>query len=272
MAFPGSLLDFIKYKLIEVPMSSLFVDYDYQRPLQKAHIQNIADNFNPAYPTPLIGNVRPDGRVALMDGQQRFSAYKMKGYADLVQVLVPVVPLSKQGESDVYLALNAKNKAPKAVDNHNAKSVSGDPIAQKINEIVVPLGIHIDSDRKPYHINAKSALEWVIVNCGGLKGRGQVVLRKTLEVLIGAYDVSYKDMTATMIKGVALFIYNVNEKYYDHDILVEVLDEYSASEWTREAKANTQLYKAVYEAVAENYYGKFIETHAYPSSIEEMLG
>lgn len=268
--FPTQLDSLPEYELILIPIENLITDGAYQRPVQPSHVRKIADNFELLKFRPLTGNLRPDGTVALVDGLQRATALQMLGYEGLVPVIIPTRPMTLKEEAIAFLAMNMDNKAVRAVDSFQAQITSGNSHAVQINEVLGPLGLVVDSSRKDMTISAAGSLRLVINECGGINGPGKQILHDTLNGVVAAYGGEFASLSSNMVRGVAAFLFNLNEKYFDVDVLVSLLETKSPSDWLASAQGNQKIHLAFAKVLLESYFETYSDLYMLPSSIEDM--
>lgn len=143
-----------------VPLTNLFVDALYQRPLDEKRVERMADNWNERLAGLLEVSDRQNGKLAVFDGQHRLEALRK-----LKRASAPCLVhrgLDTSGEADLFASLQLQRKNLKPLDRFKAQLVAGSREAKAIQRIVEDEGFAIGkpgSGTTEHCIGAISTLE-----------------------------------------------------------------------------------------------------------------
>lgn len=127
-AIGGLAIDGFNGKLMEVPLAWLFVD-SYQRPPREDLIEKIANNFDDRVVGTLLGSFRGPGRIAVLDGQQRFRGMSIRFRGQEHDIGVPVrvlFGLTYDQEAEIYERFNRDRSNMKPADLFWSQYLRGD--------------------------------------------------------------------------------------------------------------------------------------------------
>lgn len=126
-----------------VDKAKLYVDHTYQRDVQG---QQKVNKIASAWSWPLCGviivNRRADGTWAVIDGQHRVLAALKRDDIPELPCIVFALPGIKE-EAAAFQGANTMKSAMKATDNHRASVVAENPVAQKVNSLLVAHGYSV---------------------------------------------------------------------------------------------------------------------------------
>lgn len=145
-----------RYK--RMPLDTLVVDPTYQRELDEARVENIAENFDPA----LLGTLevsRRNGKSAVFDGQHRLAALRKRGAKDAPCLVHE--GLSVPEEAVLFVNLQTKRKSLRPMDRFKARLVAGEDRAKTINMLARANGYTVTDGGHPRQIGAVAALDRV---------------------------------------------------------------------------------------------------------------
>jgi hypothetical protein len=144
------------YEYAVLPIDSLFVDPSYQREALPAFIRRIMANFDPHLVGVLLASKRPDGRYALIDGQQRWTALKAKRYKTAPCLVYNVEP---HEEAWLFAKFGRERRNLNSWATFRGFLAAGDPHALAIKAAVEDAGLKIGKLRGENTIGAVAALE-----------------------------------------------------------------------------------------------------------------
>jgi hypothetical protein len=125
-----------------VNLNDTTIDPRIQRGEEGPEIAHIIANFNKAALGTFTLSRRPNGELAVLDGQQRRAACRKVGYEEQVQAIVHS-GLSLAEEAQLFLDLNYR-RSVNAWTQFRVARTAGDPLAQAIgvvlDELNIPLG------------------------------------------------------------------------------------------------------------------------------------
>jgi hypothetical protein len=219
---PCEILETPVFRREVVPLAELLID-EYQRE-EKPHAKKILKNFDPAACTSLLIGVRADGKMYLVDGQQRRAALLKKGYTHWKADLF--ASCGKEHEAVIFNRVNGAEKSTKRPDTFeifNAKLVAKDPAALDLVEAVKEGGLVLSlSKRNKYpNVTCIAKLESLYKKPG----------RKAIVAGLRALKRTWiRSDQAMRVHCVAACIRLVSQKNFDEDRFVEKLSPYSMCE------------------------------------------
>lgn len=215
-------------EVINVKVSSLFVDHRYQRGVKKASVKRLVDGWTWKRYLPII--ISPRGgsgvdRYAIIDGQQRFMAAQEIGIEELPAIMI--VAASLELEAELFVGANTGSPVG-AGDRFRAEFLRKDERCIEINATVNGCGFMLNCLREeqtkdPFAIDAVSAIE-SIYDMG--------YLYKTLDVIQKAFGgAPVKDMTtAPFLMGVYLSLRHLERFEVAREDLIKALGRVEVKE------------------------------------------
>lgn len=196
---PGEVpvIDWLDKNLIDI-------DPTYQRGLDEARVQKIADWFAWDSFGAIVVAPAEEGRYHAIDGQHRLEAAKRH---PMVKQL-PAVIITGRGvvaEAETFVKVNGARKNVSPLEMHWAQLAAGDPEAETVKNVCERAGVKLlrypGSNGKygPGETVAIAALRGLIDKRGAMKAR------QTLEMLVAA---QLKPITAVQIKAVELLAFD----------------------------------------------------------------
>jgi hypothetical protein len=146
--------------VMEIEPALLTVDLDVQRPLDSARAAGMAADFNRSALGVIHVSQRPSGLHHIIDGQTRVAAIGMRGESHIPITCVLWEGLSKSDEAAMFRKLN-NTRQVQPLDRFRVRIVEGDPVACKLNEVLIRHGWTIQKSKGPGSFFAVSALEKV---------------------------------------------------------------------------------------------------------------
>lgn len=212
---PAKIMDTAEwpYRFDVLDVSSMIVDYTYQRPLTAFH-KKIAEKFDPALVGTLVVSDRkpgsqytdaegkrrkvgPDGAVAIVDGQTRWGAATVREIEKLPCLVYMEMTVAQ--EASLFARLQKERKGIASFHRFRAAMIAGDKEPLDIASIVRDAGYEVGvSGREPNEITAVAALEAVY-------RRGPEILERTLLILKEAWGDEHLP-AAEHIRGLAYFL------------------------------------------------------------------
>lgn len=202
-----------RYK--RLPVKELVVDERYQRPLDQARVERIAQNFEPA----LFGALdvsRRNGKAAVWDGQHRLAVAKILKL-DAVPCLEHT-DLTPEREAELFVEAQRARRGINQVDRFKARLFHGDEDAHAINMAVEDAGFRIGNNAHregpAFTIRAITSLERVY-------RRGN--LDETLRTLHDLWGGDEKSTDGGLIEGLSQIL-----EGYGHRFDAEVIGRLQA--------------------------------------------
>lgn len=224
--------------LTMVPLDVLHVDMEYQRQLVPRKVKEIARDFSPVSAGVLSVSLRPDGILALMDGQHRVRAAQLREYTEWRAELYEWLPLEE--EARIFSDFNSQRSRPDAHTLFRAQLRAGNREAQEIMEVLQEHGYTlVDSLHGTKGPNAIRAVDILrrIHRQGGKELLGEVlwILRNTW---YGQAEATHQ----RVVGGVYLFIHKFRDRY-DPDKLVGVMTRVGLQKVVVDAVARSLIYR-----------------------------
>lgn len=224
-----------------VAIDLLFVEPGYQRPTLQSFIAWIVEHFEERLVLTLVVSQRPDGRYAILDGQQRWMTLKKLGYTHVPALIYTGLTYEQEAQTFAVLNFERKNMQPWFL--YRALREAKDEAVLAVDEIVEAadfvVGHSIEPDSmigSPHTLLAIYEGDADVVRSGALDG--PEVLRRTLETVAGAWRgsaLSWKQAkTSAMLRGLSRWL-SVNPTV-PADALARVLRMVEPSTLQQQAK------------------------------------
>lgn len=177
-------------ELAWIPLEKLVIDKSYQRTTatraSQKNIEHIRQNFNWASCGALTVAAAADGTYAVIDGQHRMSAAKLR--EDITQMPCLIVgTIAPQGQAVSFSAINSRRVSLNGLAQYHAAVAAGDPDACGLAELLQEAGVEIPrapvlgGKTGPYQTQAVGTLLKML----GKHSRSQIL--RTLAVIPAAY-------------------------------------------------------------------------------------
>lgn len=202
-------------EILMLKPSEVLVDPEVQRTFDPRHAQNLSKGYESA----LFGmghvSVRDDGYY-VMDAQHRSAAAILAGKGDIPVPFRAWRGLTKADEAKLFGDLNAKKKAPNAIDSFRISVAAGNPVACEIVRILKAFGLTYGFAYQDGAVSAVKTLIQVYNGHVGQKASGQTkqfealpqsqLLTRTLTIITDAWGRDRGGLDGIMIKGVAALL------------------------------------------------------------------
>jgi hypothetical protein len=144
-------------ELLMIDKAVLRVDHDYQRRLDPSRIARYAANWSWVSCGTLIVSRREQGRFAIIDGQHRWEAAKLRH--DIRDLPCLAFALDQiRDEAIGFLAANTERKIPSLADQFNALIVAQNPDAIVAERLAKTAGRRIAGGTGPWTISCTAEL------------------------------------------------------------------------------------------------------------------
>ena len=134
-------------RFASVPVALLRVCENYQRPVNKTHVNELANPFDRIYANCIITSYR-DGYFWILDGQHRYNAAKLTGTESMTCIII--TGLTSKEEAKIFKDLNVKQKRPDPYKIFKANVWNGD-----MSDPEVATDMHIKRICDKYNIEVK---------------------------------------------------------------------------------------------------------------------
>lgn len=224
---------------LTLSVADLVVDDTYQRPLSMSWARKIAREFDEKkFGKPLVVR-RPDGKYAIIDGQHRIWALRIKwpNVAVTVKCDVLIDSATVEEQATKFLAHNAEVKKPDTGTILKAMIAEGDPDALTYRDILLEAGYRMKSGggrATPREIHA-----YVFKNTKRLVGSAWAdILRETLSVTFEAWGTTHYPLSSQLLGGISLFLYRFrHHENYDRKRLIRNLQRVTPLDLDRDGKS-----------------------------------
>ena len=223
-----------------VAVERLSVDESYQRdcdnPKSRKLISKIADSFDWALCQPLSVARREGGVLAVIDGQHRLVAAKLRG--DLPHLPCIIVPSeSVEQEANLFAKMNRSRKPLTSVELWRSQLVAGDPVALEAAELIERAGLTV----APY----SNYTAWKPGVFGGLAAvvrgiplRGKPACQMALVAIAEAFEGQVLRFGVSLFHSLLPLYWQLQSDpaRFDPDLMIGTLSACTNQEWYEEAK------------------------------------
>jgi len=194
----------------DVPIKDMFVHYrtepgGYARPLRPWRVNYLVATWDPQALGVLLLSLRPDGRLAIIDGHHRQEAAVKKGYTMLDAQIY--VDLSLEDEARLYRKFGDYLKQT-ALDRYHAGIQEGVPEYLAIQRILQDLELHVPM-APGGAVGAVNAVEALF---SATKLYGPDLVTRTLRLIKQAWGTDPRAYRAQILTGTSMFLV----RYKDH--------------------------------------------------------
>ncbi len=217
---PAPILQWIK-------IDQLVVDTEYQREIGRRGATNviqIAEHFDWSKFAPVIVAPVEGGRFAIVDGQHRTTAAKLRA---IEEVPCQVVQADRAKQAAAYAAVNGNVTKTTAQQLYHARVAASDPEALEISKICSSADVEIlrrnvtQSEMKVGQTQAIGAL----VRCAKFYGRETLIT--ALQCITQTSDGNAGFLRATVIEALCQVLHDVPAWRDAGDALLRAMDKFS---------------------------------------------
>jgi hypothetical protein len=198
-----------------IPVAATFIDTAYQRAMTSM-AERIANDFRSELFGAIIVSRRPDGRYAIIDGQQRTEACRITGRPDVPALIHDA--LTVQQEAAIFVRLQRERLRVRSIDEFRAELVACELWAVEVQRVLGPRELRVAHtqfrDNRPSVIGAPRALRHV------WERGGTALLEQMVDAIRAAWPQEHGRWDGQLMQAVGQFI---SEDAPDLARLVEVL-------------------------------------------------
>lgn len=215
-----------------MPVGRLSIDAEYQRSTDndasQRLIKSIAANFDWRLCAPLVVSRRPDGTLAVIDGQHRTLAARRRG--DIPHLPCCVFSYSgPEEEAKMFIAANRARKPMNRLDDFHAALAAGDDQALEIQRLVHDAGLRVTRNTasaawKPGEIAFTASIS------STLRKYGPGIVSAALTNIAEAFPDQKVVHSGSIFSGLVKVLTSPPADF-DPDRLFQALLRYSADEW-----------------------------------------
>lgn len=212
-------------------LDRLTMDVSYQRSTDNQASQRliarIASGFDWRLCTPLVVSRRPDGSFAVIDGQHRLLAARLRKMDDLPCCVFTYD--SPEEEAKMFVAANRSRKTMNRLDDFHAALAAGDSDAHQVLQLVTDAGLAVarntaSASWKPGEIAFTASISSV------LRKHGPAITSAALTNIAEAFPDQKLAHAGSIFLGLVKVLADPAEEF-DPDRLFRALLKYPAEEW-----------------------------------------
>lgn len=214
-----------------IPPEELSLDVSYQRSTDnhasQRLIASIAANFDWRLCMPLVVSRRADGTFAVIDGQHRLLAARLRKMDDLPCVVFTYD--SPEEEAKMFVAANRARKAMNRLDDFHAALAAGDSDAHQVLQLVTDAGLTIARNTasaawKPGEIAFTASI------ASTLRKHGSEITATALKSIAEAFPDQKVAHAGSIFVGIVKVLASPPEGF-DRDRMARALLKYDADGW-----------------------------------------
>ncbi|MDZ4269523.1 MAG: DUF6551 family protein [Mycobacterium sp.] len=207
--------------VLAIPVTHLFVDHTYQRPLDPHRVRTMTESFDPR----LLGVIEVSDRgrehyprYAVIEGQHRWATVASLDPAASIAARVHS-GLSVAEEAELFLGIDVHRRRLSTWNRWKARRAQHDPEVAAIEATVARAGLRVDDAPKDGHIRCTAMLEKIARSRGG-----HSLLRDSLRLLHDTWGPQQSAFDAPMVGGMAVLLDAFGEdEHFDCDTFVDAL-------------------------------------------------
>lgn len=185
-----------------IPVSSIDVDYTYQRELDRKRVAKMVAEYDPSLIGVIEVSKRADDTYRVIDGQHRLfvvrAAHQLGTKAHIAcNVHTGLTP---EQEAQLFFDIDSKRRRLTGWDRWNARRGAGEQIVMDIERLAREHGLTIDPAPRERHLRCVGACE-KLVDLAGLD-----VLDETLRLAVAAYAGVPDSLRAEIVHGTGLVL------------------------------------------------------------------
>lgn len=222
-----------------IEIKDLRIDDRYQRPVGqrgKMQIRRIAERFRWSRFAPIIVAPIEGGLYAVIDGQHRAHAARLRGVKS-VPAMIVTVDTSEQAEA--FVEINTRQLAVNGAVLHKSRVISGEPKAVALQAVCDAAGVRIVSPRAQKELRRGDTFAAATLYKMH-EAYGDAVLRRALEAIVGVGDGNI-GLVRTHVVQAYCALFEAAPALRDHPDLLDALDSFDLqSAFERMARATVE--------------------------------
>jgi len=207
--------------VLAIPVTDVFADHRYQRPLDPQRVRTMAESFDPR----LLGVIEVSDRgpehrprYAVVEGQHRWATVAALDPAASIAARVHS-GLSIAEEAELFLGIDVHRRRLSTWNRWKARRAQHDPAVTAIEATVARVGLRVDDAAKDGHVRCTAMLEKIARSRGG-----HALLRDSLRLLHETWGPQQGAFDAAMVGGMAVMLDAFGaDEHFDCDTLVDAL-------------------------------------------------
>jgi hypothetical protein len=170
----------------------------YGRPLSVPKIQRLARSFQLEAIGTVYLSLRSDGQYAILDGQHRIAAARLRGHTKLPALVF--IDLSYEQEAALYVKFATVNQQT-SLDKFRARIEAHEPMALDIVDVLESIGLHIS-----YSGQVEGGIQAVIVLENLYRKGGRSHLRHVLTTIYRTWQGTPRAYNSQIVNGLSAFL------------------------------------------------------------------
>lgn len=220
------------YRFALIPLTDLFVDEVYQRPLS-TFAKRITEHYDPAMVGTLIVSDRGRKGFAVIDGQTRMVGMETVG--EEVAPCLVYEGLSRKQEAELFARLQTERRGMATWIRFRAALVSGSAEAAAIAALATAEGFKVAGDGDEKGIRSIAALEWLYRNDPELMRRVLAIVREAWGIPDATTTKTDTRVRGDILQGIGRFLRDTENA--DEDRLIRNLSAVDADNLRHRANA-----------------------------------
>lgn len=212
-------------------LDRLSMDASYQRSTDnhasQRLIASIAAGFDWRLCTPLVVSRRADGSFAVIDGQHRLLAARMRGMDDLPCCVFTYE--TPEEEARMFVAANRSRKAMNRLDDFHAALAAGDSDAHQVQQLVTDAGLTISRNTSSTAW-APGEIAFTASIASTMRKHGAAIVSAALTNIAEAFPNQKVVHSGSIFLGIVKVLTSPPEGF-DPDRLFQALLRYDAEGW-----------------------------------------
>lgn len=207
-----------------IEIAQLRVDDRYQRPIGqrgKIQVRRIAEHFRWSRFAPIIVAPIEGGLYAVIDGQHRCHAARLRG---IKQVPCMVVIVDEAEQAEAFVEINTRQLAVNGAVLHKSRVISGEDKAVKLQALCEVAGVAIVTPRAQAELKRGDTFAAATLYKAH-EAYGDLTLRRALEAIVKVGDGNIGLVRANIIQAYCA-LFEARPDLRDHPGLLDALDEF----------------------------------------------
>jgi hypothetical protein len=223
----------------KIKAKDLRVPTEYQREIEVNHVAKIARSWDNTSVGVLVGSLRKDKKVYVVDGLQRLSAKRdVLGEGDYEFTVLVHDDLTLEAEAKLFVDTNTGRKNVAAFYKYRAGVVAEDPVDCAIDDVVNDLGLKVGANSSEGVIGCVATLQRIVGKNGKTIMSQAAILQDTLRIMHKVYAKTEDPWSSFITEGLAIFLmeYGSNPKFSETS-LIKVLRSMSPTQLITAARS-----------------------------------
>jgi hypothetical protein len=225
--------------VLAIPVTDVFVDHSYQRPLDRKRAEHMAATFDQRLLGIIEVSDRGEGqhpRYAVIEGQHRWAALTLREPRGAVAARVHT-GLTLAEKARLFHDIDTHRRRLSTWDRWKARRAQREAAVTAIEATAARIGLRVDDAPKDGNVRCTSTLEKIARSRGG-----HALLKDSLQLLHDTWGQQQAVYDAALVAGTALFLDEFgDQETFECEHLVDALIDLPPNKvgfFAREKKAN----------------------------------